>query len=116
MDMIALGEVPTTETFDGIYLKMRLADCCYLEVYRYGGPSDIGLYYWEADSMLLVRTVCAPLCSSVAQIYDGHWNLIREILPPSRYTLPQAFINEQGSLTWQENYMDETDTLTDTPK
>lgn len=103
-DVRALGDTPTIEVDTPNYVKIKLADSCYAEVYHY------------PDSILFVQTVCAPLCSSVARMYDNGWNLLHAVTAPGNYTLPQAFINEQGSLTWQENYIDETDTLTGTPQ
>ncbi|MGN0235238.1 MAG: DUF3256 family protein [Paludibacteraceae bacterium] len=93
-DVQAFGGTPVMEIEDGAYAKIRLADSCYLELY---------CYY---DSILLVQTVCAPLCSSVARMYDSRWNLLHPVPAPDAYTLPQAFI-ENGTIRWQENYKEE---------
>ena len=90
-----MGGSPEVEIEEGAYAKVRLADSCYLETYHYG------------DSILLVQTVCAPLCSSVAQMYDSRWTLLHPIPTPDAYTLPQAFIDNNGAIRWQENYKDE---------
>ena len=95
-EVAAIGGEPYVEYMDSVYKKIKLADSCYVEVYNYG------------DSVLLVQTVCAPLCSSVAQIYDSQWKLRHTVSAPENYTLPQAFI-EQGILRWEENYKDEND-------
>ena len=68
-DVQALGGTPEVVIEQGTYAKVRLADSCYLETYHYG------------DSILLVQTVCAPLCSSVAQMYDSRWTLLHPIPP-----------------------------------
>ena len=94
-DVQAVGGSPEVEIEEGAYAKVRLADSCYLETYHYG------------DSILLVQTVCAPLCSSVARMYDSHWTLLHPVPAPDAYTLPQAFIDSNGTIRWQENYMEE---------
>ena len=94
-DVQAVGGSPEVEIEEGAYAKVRLADSCYIETYHYG------------DSILLVQTVCAPLCSSVARMYDSRWTLLHSVPAPDTYTLPQAFINTNGIIRWQENYMEE---------
>ena len=94
-DVQAMGGSPEVEIEEGAYAKVRLADSCYLETYHYG------------DSILLVQTVCAPLCSSVARMYDSHWTLLHPVPAPDAYTLPQAIINKNGNICWQENYEEE---------
>ena len=94
-DVQALGGSPEVVIEQGAYAKVRLADSCYLETYHYG------------DSILLVQTVCAPLCSSVARMYDSQWTLLHPILAPDAYTLPQAFIDSNGDIRWQENFKEE---------
>lgn len=94
-DVQALGGSPEIVIEQGAYAKVRLADSCYLETYHYG------------DSILLVQTVCAPLCSSVARMYDSQWTLLHPMPAPAAYTLPQAFIDSNGAIRWQENYKEE---------
>ena len=94
-DVQALGGTPEVVIEQGTYAKVRLADSCYLETYHYG------------DSILLVQTVCAPLCSSVARMYDSQWTLLHHIPAPDAYTLPPAFIDSNGAIRWQENYKEE---------
>lgn len=94
-DVQALGGSPEVVIEQGTYAKVRLADSCYLETYHFG------------DSILLVQTVCAPLCSSVARMYDSRWTLLHPIPAPDAYTLPQAFIDSNGDIRWQENYKEE---------
>lgn len=93
-DVFALDGSPEVEARNNSYF-VKLADSCYLETYHYG------------DSILLVQTVCAPLCSSVARMYDGQWTLLHPVPAPDAYTLPQAFIDENGTIRWQENYKEE---------
>ena len=94
-DVQALGGTPEVVVEEDTYCKVRLADSCYIETYNYG------------DSILLVQTVCAPLCSSVAQMYDSDWTLLHPIAAPAEYTLPQAFIMPNGTIRWQENYKEQ---------
>ena len=94
-DVQALGGTPEVVIDQGAYAKVRLADSCYLETYHFG------------DSILLVQTVCAPLCSSVARMYDSQWTLLHPMPAPAAYTLPQAFIDSNGAIRWQENYKEE---------
>ena len=94
-DVQALGGTPEVVVEEDTYCKVRLADSCYIETYNYG------------DSILLVQTVCAPLCSSMAQMYDSRWTLLHPIPAPDAYTLPQAFIDSNGAIRWQENYKEE---------
>ena len=94
-DVQALGGSPEIVIEQGAYAKVRLADSCYLETYHFG------------DSILLVQTVCAPLCSSVARMYDSQWTLLHPMPAPAAYTLPQAFIDSNGAIRWQENYKEE---------
>ena len=94
-DVQAVGGSPEVEIEEDAYTKVRLADSCYIETYHYG------------DSILLVQTVCAPLCSSVARMYDSQWKLLHPIPAPDAYTLPQAFIDSNGAIRWQENYKEE---------
>lgn len=91
-DVAALRQSPVLLAGDtlGAYYRLQMADSCYLEVQHYG------------DSILLIQTVCAPVCSSVASIYDETWQLIRAITPPVGWIFPQAFM-ENGQLRWQNN-------------
>ena len=82
----------------GIYTHFEMADSCYWEVLEYG------------DSTLLVQTICAPICSSCARIYNKEWQIVREITPsplPFTNTLttpifPYAHI-DNGTLIWEDN-------------
>ena len=54
------------------------------------------------DSALVVETVCAPICSSTARVYDKNSKLIRTITPECGGARPYAWI-EGGQLHWQDN-------------
>ena len=68
--------------------------------------SYVDLYYYEGDSVLLVRTQCAPLCASFVRVYDEQWNLLRTIATPREMVLPEAYV-ERGELRWRDNYRDD---------
>lgn len=55
------------------------------------------------DSIIVIHTVCAPVCSSCARVYNKEWTLIGTITPPFRSPFPEAYI-EDGRLLWRDNY------------
>ena len=61
------------------------------------------------DSIIVVHTVCAPICSSRARIYNKEWQLMGELQAPFTSIFPEAYI-EDGQLLWRDN-----DTLDYTP-
>ena len=68
--------------------------------------SYIDLYYYEGDSVLLIRSQCAPLCASFARVYDEDWRLLRAIETPRTMILPEAYVQD-GQLRWRDNYRDD---------
>lgn len=54
------------------------------------------------DSVLVVESVCAPICSSTARVFDKNDKLLRTIAPKSEGILPFAWI-ENGELHWRDN-------------
>lgn len=62
-----------------------------------------------SDSIIVIHTVCAPMCSSHARVYNKEWKEIGKILPPFKSAFPEAYI-ENGKLLWRDN-----DTLDYTP-
>lgn len=90
-DLIPLGGIPHAEEENGPYTRYVLTDSATLEVF-------------EADSMIVVMTVCAPQCSSRARIYNKEWTLIRDIEPTVRSIFPLATMNQTtGQITWTDN-------------
>lgn len=89
-DISALGGNPEMIREEGQYMRLRMADSCYLELYNYG------------DSILLVRTICAPICSSWAGVYTETGKLLRSISAPQHSVFPLATI-ENGLLVWKDN-------------
>ena len=69
--------------------------------------SYIDLYYYEpGDSILLIRSQCAPKCASFARVYDDNWKLIRDITTPRNMVLPEAYVQD-GKLLWRDNFVED---------
>ena len=54
------------------------------------------------DTIIVVHTVCAPICSSCARVYNKDWNYLGPIIPPIQTAFPEAYI-EDGKLFWRDN-------------
>ena len=90
-NLFRIGGNPTVVEQDGAYTRMELTDSVYLEVY-------------EADSVLVVMTACAPQCSSRARVYNKEWTLYRNVQPTVTSIFPLASIDKKnGQLTWSDN-------------
>lgn len=76
--------------------RFILADSSYIDLY----------YYGEGDSVLLIRSQCAPLCASFARVYDENWKILRVIPTPRTMVLPEAYVRD-GELLWRENYCED---------
>ncbi len=76
--------------------RFVLADSSYIDLY----------YYGEGDSVLLIRSQCAPKCSSFARVYDERWKLIRAIPTPRTMIFPEAYVLH-GQLLWRDNYLED---------
>ena len=61
------------------------------------------------DRIVVIHTVCAPICSSHARVYNKEWQPIGELQAPFTSIFPEANI-EDGQLLWRDN-----DTLDYTP-
>ena len=55
------------------------------------------------DSIIVIHTVCAPVCSSCARVYNKEWHFIGTLTPPFQSPFPEAYI-ENGKLLWRDNY------------
>ncbi len=88
--LMALGTNPRVVT-EGQYTRYELPDSCRVEVVDYG------------DSALVVETVCAPICSSRARIYNKDNHLIRTITPTIQGIFPYATLDEHYVLHWVDN-------------
>lgn len=56
----------------------------------------------SGDSVIVIHTVCAPVCSSYVGAYtiDGHF--ITTLYPPFKSPFPEAYIQD-GKLLWRDN-------------
>lgn len=61
------------------------------------------------DSIIVIHTVCAPICSSHARIYNKEWQEIGVLKAPFKSIFPEAYI-ENEKLLWRDN-----DTLSYSP-
>lgn len=55
-----------------------------------------------SDSIVVIHTVCAPICSSCARVYNKEWQFLGNITPPIQTAFPEAYI-EDGKLLWRDN-------------
>ena len=54
------------------------------------------------DSIYVIHTVCAPICSSHVRVYNKEWKEIGILKAPFRSPFPEAYI-EDGKLLWRDN-------------
>ena len=54
------------------------------------------------DSIMVIHTVCAPICSSHVRVYNKEWQPIGELQAPFTSIFPEAYI-EDGKLLWRDN-------------
>lgn len=89
--LYAMEMQPVITTVEGDYAHYTLRDSSVVEVMEY------------ADSALVVQTVCAPVCSSIARVYNKETNtVIRVVKPTCGGVFPFAWI-ENGELHWRDN-------------
>lgn len=89
-DLMHMGGKPTvTEERDG-YLRIQLTDSATIEAYE-----------WP-DSIVVIRTVCAPQCSSCARIYNKEWQVLHDVRPTVKSIFPLAHI-EGDQVVWENN-------------
>jgi len=73
------------------YVRVSLSDSAYVEMYI-------------ADNLIVVYTVCAPVCSSCAHVYNKEWELLFPIEPPFPSVFPLATMDkETGRIVWKDN-------------
>ena len=54
------------------------------------------------DGYVLIYTVCAPICSSCARVYDKEGNYLGNMTVPIKTAFPEAYI-ENGQILWRDN-------------
>ena len=62
-----------------------------------------------ADSIIVIHTVCAPICSSHVRVYNKEWKEIGVMKATFQSAFPEAYI-ENNKVLWRDN-----DTLDYTP-
>ena len=69
---------------------------------EYVHPTSVHDTLITSDSILVIHTVCAPICSSRVRVYNKEWQEIGILRPPFRSVFPEAYI-EDGKLLWRDN-------------
>ena len=54
------------------------------------------------DSILVIHTVCAPICSSHVRVYNKGWQYLGVLKAPFKSAFPEAYI-ENNQLLWRDN-------------
>ena len=54
------------------------------------------------DSVVVIHTLCAPICSSCVRVYNKEWQFLGNLTPPIKTAFPEAYI-EEGKLLWRDN-------------
>ena len=54
------------------------------------------------DSIVVIHTVCAPICSSRVRVYNKEWQEIGILRPSFNSIFPEAYI-EDGKIFWRDN-------------
>ena len=54
------------------------------------------------DSVVVIHTVCAPICSSHVRVYNKEWPEIGVMKAPFKSTFPEAYI-EDDRILWRDN-------------
>ena len=54
------------------------------------------------DSIYVIHTVCAPICSSHVRVYNKEWQSIGVVKAPFKSAFPEAYI-EDNRILWRDN-------------
>ena len=54
------------------------------------------------DSILVIHTVCAPICSSHVRVYNKEWQYLGALKAPFKSAFPEAYI-ENNKHIWRDN-------------
>ena len=55
-----------------------------------------------SDSIIVIHTLCAPICSSRARVFNKEWQEIGILRAPFKSAFPEAYI-EDGRVMWRDN-------------
>ena len=79
------------------HVRIRMADSCYYDIHM------------AQDTIVVIQTACAPICSSCVRVYNKEWELLRQLWPTVSGIFPQAEYRD-GRVYWTDNtamYLDE---------
>mgnify|MGYP002517455844 CR=1 FL=1 len=65
-------------------------------------PSSIRDTITIGDSIVVIHTVCAPICSSHVRVYNKEWQQIGTLEAPFKSIFPEAYI-EDNRILWRDN-------------
>lgn len=68
----------------------------------YATPTSMRDTLITKDSIIIIHTVCAPICSSHARVYNKEWKEIGVLKAPFKSAFPEAYI-EEGKILWRDN-------------
>lgn len=86
-----LGGKPEVQEQTEKYMHVSMSDSAYFEMF-------------VADNIIVVYTVCAPVCSSCARVYNKEWEFLFPLEPPFTSVFPLATIDhETGRIVWTDN-------------
>lgn len=65
-------------------------------------PTSVRDTILMGDSVIVIHTVCAPICSSRVRVLNKEGVEMGILRPPFRSAFPEAYI-ENGKLLWRDN-------------
>lgn len=68
----------------------------------YADPISVRDTIAIGDSIIVIHTVCAPICSSYAHVYNKEGEKIGSIEAPFKSAFPEAYI-ENNRILWRDN-------------
>ena len=68
----------------------------------YTSPTSVRDTILLGDSVIVIHTVCAPICSSRVRVLNKEGVEMGILRPPFRSAFPEAYI-EDGKLLWRDN-------------
>ena len=69
---------------------------------QYVKPTSVRDTLIGSDSIVVIHTVCAPICSSHVRVYNKEWEYIGTIKPNFKSAFPEAYIQDE-KLYWRDN-------------
>ena len=69
---------------------------------QYLEPTSVCDTLVGSDSIIVIQTVCAPICSSCVRVYNKEWHYLGTMTAPIKTIFPEAYI-EDGKLHWRDN-------------